>query len=180
MIRSILLPILGIQMSVIDDMRAWQVAIALALTLPEPPDWARWASGHGGWCGRPTCPCDLDGNCTCAADTAPAPWDVDAYLADCARRQVKPGPLPSLSVGWTGPDGLGWLVEQRDWPRVVFTRRCLIIATWDGVDDTLRFLSVDLPRDTVVRVAAAATAASKAMGEAPFPRVRCAAAPERS
>lgn len=39
----------------------------------------------------------------------PDPLDVEAYLADCARRGVEPGPLPALS--WEG-EGVRWSVVR--------------------------------------------------------------------
>lgn len=82
---------------------AWRVAAALALACGL--DWGRWARSR-----RPNPNCDLcwgrggerDGDvpdqwypCECLRPVAD-PFNVDAYLADCARRGVEPGPLPSL------------------------------------------------------------------------------------
>ncbi|MBK8720581.1 MAG: hypothetical protein IPN32_38610 [Deltaproteobacteria bacterium] len=86
---------------------AWRVAAALALACNL--DWGRWVAGRDGWCGRRTCPPDLDGQCRCASPPVADPSDAAAYLADCARRGVEPGPLPSLEYR---PDaGLWWAVE---------------------------------------------------------------------
>ncbi|MBK8241644.1 MAG: hypothetical protein IPK74_39555 [Deltaproteobacteria bacterium] len=87
----------------------WRVAAALALACGL--DWGRWAAGRDGWCGRRTCPSDFDGQCQCASPPVADPSDAGAYLADCARRGVEPGPLPSLS--WTSEDGrAGWEVTE--------------------------------------------------------------------
>lgn len=45
------------------------------------------------------------------ADSAPVPdpLDADAYLADCRRRGVEPGPLPALS--WAGGE-VSWGVDD--------------------------------------------------------------------
>ena len=80
--------------------------------------WGRWARSR-----RPNPNCDLcwgrggerDGDvpdqwypCECLRPV-PDPSDGAAYLADCARRGVEPGPLPSLEYR---PDaGLWWAVE---------------------------------------------------------------------
>ncbi len=95
---------------------AWRVAAALALACNL--DWGRWARSR-----RPNPNCDLcwgrggerDGDvpdqwysCECLRHV-PDPSDAAAYLADCARRGVEPGPLPSLEYR---PDaGLWWAVE---------------------------------------------------------------------
>ncbi|MGL5912272.1 MAG: hypothetical protein ACRCZP_19865 [Phycicoccus sp.] len=154
------------------DPRAWRVAIALALALPWPPDWALWASGDTASECCSYCLITLGGvdddddpsfvcpRCDNPPVPVPAPWDVPAYLADCERRGVEPGPLPSLE--WTGPDGLGWRVEPRDYPRVTFHRRGSVIAEWDGVDDSIGW-HIDMPRDIAGRVYTLATAAAKAM-----------------
>ncbi len=86
---------------------AWRVAAALALACGL--DWGRWVAGRDGWCGRRTCPPDLDGQCRCASPPVPDPSDAAAYLADCARRGVEPGPLPSLE--YRPGAGLWWAVE---------------------------------------------------------------------
>ncbi|MBK8129125.1 MAG: hypothetical protein IPK53_09365 [bacterium] len=89
---------------------AWRVAAALALACNL--DWGRWVAGRDGWCGRRTCPPDLDGQCRCASPPVADPSDVDAYLADCARRGVEPGPLPAREYA-TGE--VAWVVApERD------------------------------------------------------------------
>lgn len=99
---------------------AWRVAAALALACGL--DWGRWARSR-----RPNPNCDLcwgrggerDGDvpdqwypCECLRPV-PDPSDGAAYLADCARRGVEPGPLPSLS--WASEDkrAVRWGVECR-------------------------------------------------------------------
>lgn len=176
--------------------RAWAVAAALA----GDADWARWARGET--IASPAMRCPACGAreakndrmsqfhiaCQNAAwlyplmrpdgwliDPAPvpAPWDADAYQADCARRGVEPGPLPSLS--WTGPDGFGWEVTEIDGVLVcvAFTQgdnsiawwvpnrphavRSCDMITWDGADP-------DVPLALVARIVNLATAAKRAMG----------------
>ena len=94
---------------------AWRVAAALALACKL--DWGRWAAGLGvlaeqksaaysaEWrrCRSLGYSADLaDAQAEAAMDAVDGPVpvadpsDVDAYLADCARRGVEPGPLPSL------------------------------------------------------------------------------------
>lgn len=109
---------------------AWRVAAALALACKL--DWGRWAAGLGvlaeqksaaysaEWrrCRSLGYSADLaDAQAEAAMDAVDGPVpvadpsDVDAYLADCARRGVEPGPLPSLS--WTSEDGrAGWEVTE--------------------------------------------------------------------
>lgn len=82
-------------MTAAHDPQQWRIAVSLGLACGL--DWARWAAGHTGWCGRPSCPCDFDGQCGCISAPVPAPWDADAYRADCARRGVEPGMYPTLS-----------------------------------------------------------------------------------
>lgn len=108
---------------------AWRVAAALALACGL--DWGRWAAGLTadvrmvpfryddgfpvceGWCLWPddgACPLYVS-EAEARAHAVPDPSDVAAYLADCARRGVEPGPLPSLS--WTSEDGrAGWEVTE--------------------------------------------------------------------
>lgn len=191
-----------VEVAMTPDPRAWRVAIALALALPEPPDWARWASGETAdprpatwWCTG----CERDGApdfgahvptwstrayCrVCIDDVSdptmrpngsptpvPAPWDVPAYLADCARRGVEPGPLPSLE--WTGPDGFGWKVctSEGGSPYVEFTWCGDDVASWVSMFDEVEFYTdedgrarVSFSREFVGRIVTLATAAAKAM-----------------
>lgn len=98
-----------------------------------------------------------DSGRACLGTPVPAPWDADAYRADCWRRNVEPGPLPSLS--WTGEDGFGWRVIRTG---VVFYAWADHIATWDPDDDVLAFVSA-YPRELVARIVTLATAAKRAL-----------------
>jgi len=183
-----------------DDEIAWRIAIALALALPNPPDWARWAAG---W----TAPCTCDPyrgddgfgsrmyhNSKCIdpgalaerghlalrerryiearATPVPAPWDVDAYLADCARRQVEPGPMPSLE--WTGPDGFGWSARRVDRGIYVeFFDSAEAFAGWQSWDNVMDWYttadwdethSAKVPLAVSARIVTLATAAAEARG----------------
>lgn len=96
------------------NITAWRVAAALALACGL--DWGRWAAGLTadvrmvpfryddgfpvceGWCLWPddgACPLYVS-EAEARAHAVPDPSDGAAYLADCARRGVEPGPLPSL------------------------------------------------------------------------------------
>lgn len=176
------------------DPRAWRVAIALALALPEPPDWALWASGETAdprpatwWCTR----CEREGRpdfgahvptwstrayCRVCIDEyvdptmkpagsptpVPAPWDVPAYLADCARRQVEPGPLPSLE--YVPTTGLWWKVSDHATVTIGHGVQTLWDVLWSGNYAMLRprFRSADV--DAASAGFTLATAAAKAMG----------------
>lgn len=100
------------------DPRAWRVAwrVATALAHATGLDWPQWAKGETSTvrvCGTCAEPMTESGTCgrrlgrkSCgglsrmsAPLPVPAPWDTDAYLADCRRRNVEPGPLPSLTHG---------------------------------------------------------------------------------
>ncbi|MGL4809237.1 MAG: hypothetical protein ACRC4O_10880 [Giesbergeria sp.] len=127
------------------DPRAWRVAIALALALPEPPDWALWAAGR------------MRSSPGRAADTAipPAPWDAAAYLADCARRGVEPGPLPSQH-GRTA-SGLRWLAKVDEVLFELPDFRC-----WWTVDsDSILKQGHEITREQWVEIGTLATAAAK-------------------
>ena len=112
---------------------AWRVAAALALACRL--DWGRWAAGltvlrctcstwgTGARLVHTSCPhhgrepdpvvgaAYRDGPPKQRPTPVPDPFNVDAYLADCAFRGVEPGPLPSLS--WTSEDGrAGWEVTE--------------------------------------------------------------------
>lgn len=173
------------------DEVAWKVAIALALALPKPPGWARWAAG---WTAADTHREELRARIeresiaagaseTWAAREAshaardariepvpvPAPWDVDAYLADCELRKVDPGPPPSLS--WTEPDGFGWEVKMFDGLSLYvefwwdFAWDGQTVASWMPAPDVLAWNIADpeVPRDVVARIVECATAAKRAM-----------------
>lgn len=182
------------------DPRAWAVAIALARESKLGwGDWASGETADprpaSWWCTR----CERAGNPEFGSHTptwatraycrvcihefvdptmradgtpipVPAPWDVDAYLADCARRGVEPGPLPSLS--WTGEDGFGWEVHgNRSCIYVEFIRRIDHggeLAGWSSERDRIHWYVGDddfisLPRALVGRIYTAASAAAKAM-----------------
>ena len=105
------------------NITAWRVAAAIAReTIKGVDNWGRWERskfpdpncdacwGRGG---------ERDGDvpdqwypCECLRPV-PDPSDGAAYLADCARRGVEPGPLPSLS--WTSDDKhTAWRVTSAD------------------------------------------------------------------
>lgn len=109
------------------NITAWRVAAALALACGL--DWGRWAAGLTadvrmvpfryddgfpvceGWCLWPddgACPLYVS-EAEARAHAVPDPSDGAAYLADCARRGVEPGPLPSLEYGRCG-DRVWWAV----------------------------------------------------------------------
>ncbi len=115
---------------------AWRVAAALALACGL--DWGRWARSR-----RPNPNCDLcwgrggerDGDvpdqwypCECLRPVAD-PFNVDAYLADCARRGVEPGPLPSLEY-WDASTGVFFRVNAG--VRIDIGGACWATITFDG------------------------------------------------
>lgn len=164
---------------------AWAVATALAYE--SGLDWAAWARGETSYVG--VCPCcsreylarththcppcfegtsfDTDIRLRTKCTPVPAPWDTDAYRADCARRGVEPGPLPSLS--WTGEDGFGWEVSEHG--DIDFMWCGEAIAGWGSRLDMIEFYTdddgrarVEYPREVVARIVTLATAAKRAMG----------------
>lgn len=124
----------------------WSVAAAIALL--SGLDWGFAASGRTRECAPGFClPAEFcgDGSPGDISDGWDAffapinPSDAEAYLRDCARRGVEPGPLPSLS--WTGPDLIGWSVsETSEGVRVAFTFRGHPMFVWHAIDDSLRFV----------------------------------------
>ncbi len=120
---------------------AWRVAAALAReTIKGVDNWGRWERskfpdpncdacwGRGG---------ERDGDvpdqwypCECLRPV-PDPSDGAAYLADCARRGVEPGPLPSLS--WDSADGrVKWSVDGP--PTYVLVRVAAVALEYaDGI-----------------------------------------------
>lgn len=83
----------------------WPVAIAIGLVLNM--GWAKWASGRmpercpacdggclGDWVIDDACACCY---CGTAISPVPAPWDADAYAADCALWDEDPERMPSVS-----------------------------------------------------------------------------------
>lgn len=93
------------------DPRSWRVATALAHVTGL--DWARWAKGVCNCCRSMCCRGRICHTCKGdACDPVPAPWDTDAYLADCRRRGVEPGSLPSLTWGNVNVDAddIAWAV----------------------------------------------------------------------
>lgn len=112
-----------------NDPKQWEIAAALAAKCGL--DWGRWALGltahegkcghcihkaHSGMCsgrnGGTAYPCPCFHGCT----TGPVaePWDAEAYKADCARRGVEPGPLPSLRYRGNGVRWrVLWLAPKR-------------------------------------------------------------------
>ncbi|MBK6920443.1 MAG: hypothetical protein IPH07_23790 [Deltaproteobacteria bacterium] len=115
----------------LSNITAWRVAAALALACGL--DWGRWAVGLTaeipttpgldcdeccGWGGYTDHLSDQWYSCSrgCAtpADRARVPVsdpsDADAYRADCARRGVEPGPLPSLEH-WGAKTGVFFRVN---------------------------------------------------------------------
>lgn len=143
---------------------AWAVAVALAAE--SGLDWARWARGET----KPRRRMDIYRRPEDRARPVPAPWDADAYRADCARRQVEPGPMPSLS--WTGEDGFGWIVvAYHGAVMITFARYGVTVAAWASDCDDVEWYtedddrcSVNMSREVVGRIFAGATAAAKAMG----------------
>lgn len=100
--------------------RAWAVASALAAETGL--GWGLRALGIDVRCSKPSCNAFkwVDGRCAwCGTKPRPVlgPWDADAYLADCARRQAEPGPLPSL---FGVSSGVSWSVDYADGIHVVF------------------------------------------------------------
>lgn len=147
-------------MSTTQDPRAWQVAIALALE--SGLDWARWARGAPRSSGYSRDGIFWGGD----GAPVPAPWDADAYRADCARRGVDPGPLPSLEHD--NPTGYEWRVVS--WSSNSGGQRMRVEMLWYGrllctwAPDSLQFIDDGCCH----RVHAAvfvrlATAAAKAM-----------------
>lgn len=100
--------------------------VAAALALACGLDWGRWAAGLTA--DRCTCglarvagdaatnklshcsPCGVYDPPTPVAD----PFKVEAYLADCARRGVEPGPLPTMRYApcWADEPQLKWASED--------------------------------------------------------------------
>ncbi len=75
--------------------------------------------------------CEAVGATGWTATPVADPSDVDAYLDDCARRGVEPGPLPSLS--WTSDDGrVKWSVDGP--PTYVLVRVAAVALEYaDGI-----------------------------------------------
>ena len=167
-----------------DDEVAWKVAIALA----GDDDWARWASGQNAAdAHREELRAKLERDAIAAGSSetwaarearnwtngarivptpVPAPWDVDADLADCARRQVEPGPLPSLEYHAPRERGLGWKVQpSKARILVLFTFDGGTVATWASDHDGIRFTPDGMwqARDLVARIVDGASAAKRAM-----------------
>lgn len=113
----------------------WSVAAAIALLSGRwGIDWAHWAYGLDR-----SSAVERDGIDHGNSTPVPDPSDAEAYLRDCARRGVEPGPLPSLS--WTGPDLIGWSVsETSEGVRVAFTFRGHPMFVWHAIDDSFRFV----------------------------------------
>jgi hypothetical protein len=127
---------------------AW--AIAAALAAESELGWAAWVAQASSirQCGRHDRWC-----CTVCywLQYAPRPWDADVYRADCARRQVEPGPLPSLE--WTGPDGLGWSVHAYGGRITIsFRRGSFDLATWRADAEALVWHDTSVPLDVVARI----------------------------
>jgi hypothetical protein len=134
----------------------WRIAAALARE--SGLDWARWAYGETSTNCPPGFQYDggtYNGIPGWLPTPVPDPSDAEAYRADCARRQVEPGPMPALEhVG----DGVEWLVPLSS--AIVIVGR--LSATIDA-----RAVSMECGRDTaerLARISALATAAARAMG----------------
>ena len=88
----------------------------------------------------------------------PAPWDADAYRADCARRGVEPGPLPSLH-GRT-VNGLDWCVFDN----AIEFRSGTVKWFMRGDELQVTHTVVPITREQWVEIGILATAAKRAMG----------------
>lgn len=86
---------------------ATPATIASRLALASGLDWGRWAAGLTRPGIRRMIASILD-DAPIEHDPVPDPLDAAAYLADCERRGVEPGPMPALS--WDG-DGMGWSIS---------------------------------------------------------------------
>ena len=102
-----------------------------------------------------------------ASTPVPAPWDADAYRADCARRGVEPGSMPSLE--YDNPTGYGWCVVswalnsggQRMFVQMLWCGR--LLCTW--TPDALQFVDDGCcHREHAAVFVGWATAAKRAMG----------------
>ena len=122
--------------------RAWAVATALAAE--SGLRWGRWAIGF-----------DAVAN---TYKPVPAPWDADAYRADCARRGVEPGPMPSLH-GRT-VNGLDWCVFDN----AIEFRSGTVKWFMRGDELQVTHTVVPITREQWVEIGILATAAKRAMG----------------
>lgn len=100
-------------------------------------------------------------------EPVPAPWDADAYRADCARRGVEPGSMPSLE--YDNPTGYGWCVVswalnsggQRMFVQMLWCGR--LLCTW--TPDALQFVDDGCcHREHAAVFVGWATAAARSMG----------------
>lgn len=163
-----------------EDPRAWRVALALALALPEPPDWAEVACLYASAMVEDNAECDCVRlhvrACPVYRAAGIAAWlrltpeqMVEAYLADCARRGVEPGPLPSLEygdvLGPCAPDGeVHWSVDTDD--VFIVVGAVMVDMNITGKRAGRVSVTVDRARATVVDLAKAtalATAVAKAL-----------------
>lgn len=165
---------------------AWKIAAALAAK--SGLDWGRWASGHpsprileataseiehakwalamhdrGEYNVTPTTARWLAEYRALTPTPVPDPSDVEAYKADCARRGVEPGPLPSLS-GVT-PSGLRWGAQGH---RVAFFgEQPGALAVWLAKGDRIVLFGelgvIAMPRATAIEIGEMARVAREAM-----------------
>ncbi len=146
--------------------RAW--AVARELAAEAGLDWGLAATGRTRRCAPDFCLpdefCggDIGDGWLAFFDPLPAPWDADAYRADCARRGVEPGPMPSLEYG----DGrTRWSVKCWNEEQLEVIVECgrARLSWWaDGSTIVTSLGCMNL--DDLARAVTLATAAKRAMG----------------